>query len=256
MTFQENQPVLIKNFSSDVSDKSCFNNEIFLNKEGITIFIDHDRLNNLRYLDSLNSLKKLENGGFDHGDMSDLYVTFQNDKRYKTTRYKSWQNLFRLMIHAMKKNSSKNQMEKLSIMDFLSGSGTLFKRLKALWKQEQNLPTVLGIDISEKMCKLAHKNEETVFWGSYNNHCFKNNVADSVVAAYGVHHIPFQERKMFITSAYNVLKENGVFLIHDFLEGHPSARWYSEIIHKYRTYGHECKHFTEGNMRSLLSKDF
>ncbi|CAJ0766008.1 22715_t:CDS:2, partial [Entrophospora sp. SA101] len=82
------------------------------------------------------------------------------------------------------------------------------------------------------------------------------HIADTVIASYGVHHIPPKERKIFITSAYNILKEDGVCLIHDFLEGHPSARWYSEIIHKYRTYGHDCKHFTEEDMFSLFSEDF
>jgi len=252
MVRKENQP---SNKNRSINNSLYFNNNVFLEKEEIIKFIDDVQLNNPLYLESLKSLKKLENGGFDHDDMSNLYVTFQNDKRYKTTRYKGWKNLFRLMLYAKEKSLNKSS-ENLSIIDFLSGSGTLSKRLKTLWKQEQNTPTVLGIDISEKMCQLAHENGETVFWGSYKNHCFKEHIVDTVIAGYGVHHVPLQERMIFIKSAYNILKENGVCLIHDFLEGHPSARWYSEIIHKYRTYGHNCKHFTEEDMLSLFSKDF
>nr|CAG8536288.1 12456_t:CDS:2 [Entrophospora candida] len=217
MASRENQP--LNNYSGGISiNNSYFNNKILLEKEEIIKFIDDTQLNNPLYLESLKSLRKLENGGFE-------------------------------------KNLNKNH-ENLSIIDFLSGSGTLSKRLKILWKQEQNLPTVLGMDISEKMCQLARENGETVFWGSCRNHCFKKHIADTVIASYGVHHIPPQERKIFITSVYNILKENGVCLIHDFLEGHPSTRWYSEIIHKYRTYGHDCKHFTEEDMFSLFSEDF
>nr|CAG8608518.1 7999_t:CDS:2 [Entrophospora candida] len=254
MASRENQP--LNNYSGGISiNNSYFNNKILLEKEEIIKFIDDTQLNNPLYLESLKSLRKLENGGFGHEDMGNLYVTFQNDKYYRTTRYKGWQNLFCLMLYAIEKNLNKSH-ENLSIIDFLSGSGTLSKRLKILWKQEQNLPTVLGMDISEKMFQLARENGETVFWGSCRNHCFKKHIADTVIASYGVHHIPPQERKIFITSAYNILKENGVCLIHDFLEGHPSTRWYSEIIHKYRTYGHDCKHFTEEDMFSLFSEDF
>src|ERR1043166_4768825 len=104
-----------------------FNNNVFLEKEEIIKFVDDAQLNDPLYLESLKSLRKLENGGFDHEDMSNLYVTFQNDKRYGTTRYQGWKNLFRLMLYAMEK-SSKKSSGSLSIVDFLSGSGTLSKR--------------------------------------------------------------------------------------------------------------------------------
>ncbi|CAJ0758987.1 19289_t:CDS:2, partial [Entrophospora sp. SA101] len=146
MASRENQP--LNNFSEGISiNNSYFNNKILLEKEEIIKFIDDAQLNNPLYLESLKSLRMLENGGFGHEDMSNL-------------------------------------QENLSIIDFLSGSGTLSKRLKILWKQEQNLPTVLGMDISEKMCQLAHENGETVCWGRCRNHCFKKHIADTVLASY------------------------------------------------------------------------
>lgn len=227
------------------------NDLVIFQQPWIKDYIDLPRLESSSYRESLDKLFLQDQGGFDHGDLSGLYVHYQNDPRYKATRLFGWKSIFEIVVpHIELQGDLKDGL----IIDFLAGSGTLSKRLKQVICQKP--PSVLGLDISHKMCEQGMQNGEVVLWGNHENHLFKSNKADATVAAYGFHHIPVKERSSFVLSMKNVLKEDGICLLHDFEEGSSTASWYSNIIHNYRTYGHPYQHVTREGLKSLLGTHF
>ena len=68
--------------------------------------------------------------------------------------------------------------------------------------------------------------------------------------------MPENERLSFVSSMYDVLKYEGICLLHDFVEGTSTEKFYSECIHKYRPNGHPYKHFTEDSFVNLMRPYF
>ncbi|WP_375331735.1 class I SAM-dependent methyltransferase [Candidatus Tisiphia endosymbiont of Temnostethus pusillus] len=189
-------------------------------KEAVDKYFDKD---NYPFKESefLRHLPKLDIGGFDHGNMSQLYNKFQTDVRYKNTRLKGWKQLFSLIPRNLLTN------ENLLILDFLAGSGTLARKAKQLWKNRS--PNVIGIDVSYKMCEAAFHNNEIVFCGSHDNNYFKKGIADIVIVAYGLHHLQVTERVQFVQSCKRTLKGGGLCILHDFESSFTTAKWYTQL---------------------------
>jgi hypothetical protein len=81
---------------------------------------------------------------------------------------------------------------------------------------------------------------------------FQDRIADHAVFAYGTHHIPRQERQAAINEAFRYLHPGGQIIVQDFEEGTPTARWYSDGLHKYTNTGHDCDHFSSSELNELL----
>jgi SAM-dependent methyltransferase len=76
---------------------------------------------------------------------------------------------------------------------------------------------------------------------------------DGVLLAYGTHHIPPMQRASACAEAYRVLRSGGRFVLHDFPNASPVARWFSDVVDRYSKTGHKHEHFDALEMRSLLS---
>lgn len=227
----------IHNFNMTLSLKN-----IFFEK-----YLSAKHLSSQEYRRELEHLLNMDQGGFEHGDLSGLYVAFQNSPRYSSTRLCGWKNLLDIAFSSISKRAA---LKDGLIIDFLAGSGTLSKRARQL--EPFKSPTVIGLDVSKRMTKQALKHKETVFWASHKTHFFKDEIADVAVAAYGFHHVPLNERDSFVASMQKTLKKDGLCIIHDFEEGSATARWYSEVIHQYRTAGHPYSHVTYNHLQQLL----
>ena len=130
-------------------------------------WIDESIVYNSAYQKKINDLNNIDLGGFEHGDLSSLYVYFQNNAQYEATRYFGWNSLFKIISKKANLSSSSDRL----IVDFLAGSGTLDQRIKKLWPI--NRPRVIGIDVSKRMSQFAHEKNTLVFWGSHDTHPVK-----------------------------------------------------------------------------------
>ncbi len=194
-------------------------------------------------------LDSIDSGGFGHGPVSVKYNHYRLHPRYVNTRDTGVVNLLNIMAKHCDITSES------VIIDFLAGSGYLSKKLKQYWSKSLP-PKVFGIDVSSSMVHQAGLNEEIVFRSYHGGHLFKDNSADFAISCYGTHHIPFEERDNFVKAAHDVLKPGGKFILHDFEEQSPTARWYSDVIDKYRLCGHPYKHFEQAELTNLFSKYF
>jgi hypothetical protein len=81
---------------------------------------------------------------------------------------------------------------------------------------------------------------------------FGDGVLDGAVFAYGTHHIPPKDRPETFKEAFRTIRPGGRVVVQDFEEGTPTARWYSEALHRYTATGHDCAHFTRNGLGELL----
>lgn len=228
-----------------------FNRMLFLNNFWLEKYLQLHNISCASEKLGIQNLLNMDQGGFDHGDLSGLYTSFQNSPRYSSTRLCGWNNLLSIAFNALQESDA---LQNGLILDFLAGSGTLSKKVKQLLPN--NRPNVIGIDVSKKMVERAQDYQEIVFWGSHEFNPFKQKIADVAIAAYGFHHVPIEERNNFVLSMQKTLKKGGVCILHDFEEHSPTAQWYSKIIHLYRSVGHPYPHVTDDHLTKLLNPHF
>jgi SAM-dependent methyltransferase len=80
----------------------------------------------------------------------------------------------------------------------------------------------------------------------------RDAAVDSVVLAYGSHHIPRAERSLACAEAVRVLKPGGTLVVHDFAENSPVAQWFKDVVDKYSRADHPYDHFTAEEMAGYL----
>lgn len=157
-------------------------------------------------------------------------------------------NLFRLV-------ASEENLENLSpndlILDALGGDGVLVRALKQLLP-ESSIPNILTSDLSEEMIRGAVEYGIPALWQPAQQLLLKDRSMDGVILAYGTHHIPRAQRLIVCKEGFRVLKYGGRFVLHDFEEGSPVARWFKEIVDRYSYTGHDVPHFTREEIASYL----
>lgn len=198
--------------------------------------------------EELNIVSTLGDGGFGHGSIGQIYGRMQRDMRYCYSRLTGYQAIFNLMMPLANAKSGN------LIVDLLAGNGTLTRMFKKL--HDKISPMIIGIDISETLIKDSFENGEISFRSKMTDNIFGKEIAEAAICAYGTHHIPEKDRYSFFLSAKELVKKGGKILIHDFEENSSTAKWYSDLIHRYRPGGHPCKHFTEAGMKDILSSLF
>lgn len=196
------------------------------------------------------NLNKMDSGGFGHGgNVGKSYANMQRDPYYSYSRLYAWQSFLEIIKPS---DGFKNHH---LIIDLLAGNGTSARMIKKIIAADQ-LPYIVGVDISEVMVNDTLEHDELILRCSASDNLFKNNIADAILCAYGTHHIPVEEQINMVLSAKKLLKEGGIFILHDFDEETQTAKFYSEIIHKYRVGGHDFKHFNPQSIHQLLEKAF
>jgi 2-polyprenyl-3-methyl-5-hydroxy-6-metoxy-1,4-benzoquinol methylase len=99
---------------------------------------------------------------------------------------------------------------KAKILDAGCGAGIPVAKLLA-----EKGYDVTGIDISEKMLEMAHKNvpKANFLQMSITAITYKPEIFDGIIAAYSVIHIPKENHARVFEQFNNILKENGILLI-------------------------------------------
>lgn len=101
--------------------------------------------------------------------------------------------------------------EKAIILDLGAGTGRTYS-----YFNEKGY-NYIGLDFSEKMKEYAHKihGEFSYILDDMVNikNYFEKNSIDAVFAVYSLFHLPDDDLKKVLKSVYDILKENGVFLL-------------------------------------------
>ncbi len=179
--------------------------------------------------------------GADKGGRGDAYR--QTQVRYSLARTVGIKSLFDILMPAG--GSGKY------ILDVLGGNGTLTRTMRLMTPPEQ-MPEIFTGDSAGSMVTDALARGFPALRQLAQSLLLADKTMDGVIFAYGTHHVPVPDRLTALTEAYRILRPGGRVLLQDFVENSPTARWYSEILDKYTFTGHDCAHFTEAGVRTLL----
>jgi SAM-dependent methyltransferase len=167
-------------------------------------------------------------------------------KRYplaRATGYRSIFNLLDAVPHGMSPRAV--------VVDSLGGNGTLWRASRALllpFKQ----PYLISADPSADMMLDAIRQDIPALRQAAQHTLLDSSTVDAAFFGYGLHHIHPADRPAALLEAFRYLKPGGLIVLHDFEEGTPTARWYSEALDLYTTTGHKFAHFTTAGYRELL----
>lgn len=182
--------------------------------------------------------------GSDKGGRGDSYR--QTQVRYPLARTVGIKSLFDMLNPANGSWSPDRY-----ILDVLGGNGTLTRTMRMMTQPDQ-MPEIFTGDSAGSMVTDALARGFPAVRQLAQSLLLADKTMDGVVYAYGTHHVPESDRLTALAEAHRVLRPGGRVLVQDFVENSPTARWYSEILDKYTTTGHDCVHFTEAGVRTLL----
>ncbi|MFF4541708.1 class I SAM-dependent methyltransferase [Streptomyces aureus] len=137
------------------------------------------------------------------------------------------------------------------VVDVLGGDGLVRRvadagRLTGL--------SVLTCDVSPHMVRAAWAAGCPALVQRADRLLLRDGSADTVLVAYGSHHVAADERAELVHEAYRVLRPGGVLLLHDFLVGSPMDTWFRDVVDPYSRTGHAFEHFTREELRGYLTK--
>ncbi|HCA3579198.1 TPA: class I SAM-dependent methyltransferase [Salmonella enterica subsp. enterica serovar Ball] len=210
-----------------------------------TLWEDNEKYINPSHInESLYSeLVAMETGGFSHGGISENYGIEQLSQQQ--VLYRKWGYLALSHLLQRKKQWSENDI----LLDALAGNGTFERTISQLYSR---YPACIGNDVSLPMVMQGIQDGRRIYWTDITRDILNEGFADYAIAAYGFHHVPINRRTAFIQGMISRMKLGGILTVHDFVSGTPTARWYSECIHQYRTVGHDYPHFTPDELYTLL----
>jgi SAM-dependent methyltransferase len=140
-----------------------------------------------------------------------------------------------------------------AILDALGGNGTLTRIVRAS-RTGERLSYIVTSDVSARMIESALAQDlpairlpaQDLIW-------FRDHAFESVIIAYGTHHIQAQDRANALAEAYRVLKPGGRVVLQDFEIGSPTTRWYEKVLDQYTLTGHKYEYFTRQGFYDLLT---
>lgn len=154
------------------------------------------------------------------------------------------------LIQLARENSFRSSPERL-LVDLLGGDGLVHRVCGLLRVSDFR---ILTCDASPYMVSAAWSMRIPAVLQRAEQPLMRASSVDAVLLAYGSHHIPPAQRQIVASEAYRMLRPGGVFILHDFLVGSPMDKWFSEVVHKYSSTGHDYRHFTENEMVGYLAK--
>jgi SAM-dependent methyltransferase len=170
----------------------------------------------------------------------------ERQKRYPLARQVGYQTIFEL-LSAGTRDLSPNTV----VVDSLGGNGTIWRATRALLSPTRQ-PYLISADPSADMILDAIRQDIPALRQAAQSTLFASSTVDAAFFGYGLHHIHPEDRQRTFREAFRYLKPGGLIVLHDFEEGTPTARWYSEGLDRYTETGHKFAHFTEAEYRELL----
>lgn len=239
-----------------------------------------------------NNLNKLQTD-FGHNTINEedqlknrgkLYAKLRADKRFQGTRRTGEEALFKALIgnddweylkstgdDPVRDRSRNEKLRQRIYVDGLGGNGTLARAFRLVTKKAAR-PTWINSDVDPYMVADAIRQGIPSVRQFMSKSIFKDKSVDGVLYAYGTHHIPQGQWVDTLKENKRILKNNGKVVIHDFEEGTPSAKWYSELLENKTLTGHHLigedgnpvigknnkpvpiPHFTEESYRNYLQE--
>ncbi|MGH8474770.1 MAG: class I SAM-dependent methyltransferase [Methylococcales bacterium] len=135
--------------------------------------------------------------------------------------------------------------------DCLGGNGS-FERGLRLQYPVSKLPYMITSDPCPAMVIDAMNQGLAAIRQAAQATLFADHTVDIAFAGYGLHHIERTDRPQTCREIYRILNPGGLVILHDFEEGSPTARWYSELLDRYTLTGHAYEHCTASELTELL----
>lgn len=135
------------------------------------------------------------------------------------------------------------------IADLLAGDGYIEETCK---RHVSFAPLFVNSDSSPFMVQQSRQKgmfavcqfAQDLFW-------LKDESVDAVIFAYGTHHIERVFRSQAAKEGARILKSGGRWVLHDFEEDGPMARFFGEVVNEYGKTRHDYPHFTGDEMLNL-----
>ncbi|ESY79328.1 methyltransferase [Mesorhizobium sp. LNHC221B00] len=139
------------------------------------------------------------------------------------------------------------------ICDLLAGDGYVNKVARQIFGAAR-CPTFINSDISQFMVDRCIRDGLFAIWQSATDPFWiKDGSVDGVLMAYGTHHIQRAQRPVAVQAAARILRPGGIFVLHDFEEGSPTARWFADVVSTHSVTPHDYPHFTAGEVLDLFA---
>lgn len=137
------------------------------------------------------------------------------------------------------------------LLDVLGGDGLIARALNMMRPGLTRQP-VLTSDVAESMILHACAQGLPAIREPAEYLFLRDASFDAVLIAYGTHHIDPLERPDMCRDAFRVLRPHGRIVLHDFECGSAVARWFDEVVDRWSLGGHQYRHFTRAEFRTLL----
>ncbi|ODA93216.1 hypothetical protein BFX40_10210 [Mesorhizobium sp. SEMIA 3007] len=157
------------------------------------------------------------------------------------------------LLGKMHPNGRDGLCSSLIFCDLLAGDGYVNKVAHRLLG-EARCPSFINSDVSQFMVDRCIRDGLFAIWqGATDPFWIKDGSVDGVLMAYGTHHIPRVQRATAVRAAARILRPGGIFVLHDFEEGSPTARWFTDVVSTHSVTPHDYPHFTAGEVLDLFA---
>jgi SAM-dependent methyltransferase len=205
----------------------------------LAAILDFDRPGSFEALSAL-SVTRTEFDS-DQAGRGDTYRTAQTDV---SVRWTGMRQLLSLCVP----DRSRGHL----VLDVLGGNGTVARALQERGETSAKDVCVLTGDLSAEMVEHALDDGLAAIRQSADFLFLKEASVDSVLLAYGTHHIPPKCRPLAVAEALRALRPGGRIVLHDFSEASPTARFFHQVVHSYFKAGHDYEHFSRESLTGLF----
>jgi len=141
------------------------------------------------------------------------------------------------------------------VLDVLGGDGTVARAIRKRGEASLRDICVLTSDLSAEMVENALDYGLAAIRQSADFLFLREASVDSVLLAYGTHHIAPKCRPVAVAEALRVLRPGGQIILHDFAESSPTARFFHQVVHSYSKAGHDYEHFSRESLAGLFGTE-